>query len=123
MHPLLAVPARPAPLTELPNGAIRVTGSRIGLEIVIHQFQSGRTPEQIVEDFDSLALSDVYVLKAFYLDNKDKVEQYLREYEEAAEAMREKIEAFQGPPKVTREMLLERKARMDEARRNVETGR
>jgi uncharacterized protein (DUF433 family) len=119
----LPLTPRPVPLTELDNGVLRVTGTRIPLERIIEHYKEGDTPEGIVEAFDTLRLADVYTLIGYYLDHVEQVEQYLREQDEHAEEIRRKIEAFQGPRTLTREVLLERKARMEEAKRNAEAGR
>ncbi|MBO0699558.1 MAG: DUF433 domain-containing protein, partial [Zavarzinella sp.] len=60
---------RPVPLDRLPNGVLRVAGTRIGLDLVIGAYKAGQTPEQIVEAYDSLRLADVYALIAYYLDH------------------------------------------------------
>jgi len=112
----LTLEARPVPLDRLPNGVLRVAGTRIGLDLVIGAYKHGQTPEQIVEAYDSLRLADVYALIAYYLDHTQQVEQYLREEDEQAEELRREMEASQPPRTVTREVLLERKARMEEAR-------
>lgn len=116
----LPLAPRTVPLTELDNGVLRVTGTRIPLEQVVEGYKAGQTPEQIVEAFDSLRLADVYMLIAYYLDHTDQVEQYLREQDDLADEIRRQIEARQGPNPVTREVLLERKRRMEEAKRNAE---
>lgn len=119
----LPLDPRPVPLTELDNGVLRVTGTRIPLERVVEHYKAGQTPEQIVHAFDSLRLADVYTLIGYYLDHTEQVEEYLRQQEVYAEEIRRKIEDTQGPPRVTREVLLERWARREEARRNAEAGR
>jgi uncharacterized protein (DUF433 family) len=118
----LPLTPRPVPLYRLENGVYRVTNTRIPLERIVEMHKEGATPEQIVESCDVLRLSDVYTLIAYYLDNTQVVEQYLREQDELAEEIRCKIEAAQGPPKITRDILLARKARMEEAARNAEVG-
>ena len=119
----LPLEPRPVPLTELENGALRVTGTRIPLERIVEHYRAGRTPDQIVEAFDSLRLADVYTLIGFCLDHPQEVDDYLREQDRLAEEIRHKIELSQGPPKITREILLARKAHVDEAKRDVEAGR
>ena len=48
------------PLREDKTGAIRVGNSRVLLEMVIHAFQDGESPEEIVDNYSTLTLSDVY---------------------------------------------------------------
>ncbi len=119
----LPLTPRPVPLFRLENGVYRVSNSRIPLERIVKMHKQGATPEQVIEACDVLRLSDVYALIGYYLDNTELVEQYLREQDEQAEELRRKIEAAQGPPKITREILLARKARMEKAARNAEVGR
>jgi uncharacterized protein (DUF433 family) len=107
---VLNLDPRPVPLTRLENGVYRVTNTRIPLERIVEHYQAGETPEQIVDAFDTLRLSDVYSVIAYYLDHKEEVEQYLREHEEAAEELRRMIEAAQPRRPGFKEELLRRKA-------------
>ena len=83
------------PLTLSDDGAIRVTGSRVTLDTVVHQFKHGATAEQIQEDFPSLALRDIYGVIAYYLQHTPSVEDYLRAQEQAAAQTRREIESHQ----------------------------
>lgn len=118
----LVLEPRAIPLTRLENGVYRVTGTRIPLERIVECYQEGATPEDIVRDFDTLKLSDVYAVLSYYLDHKDAVEQYMREQEEEAEAFRRLIEASQPQRPGLREELLARRARMEKDS-DVPTGR
>ena len=42
------------------DGTIRIKGSRVSLEIIVRQFKQGATAEQLLEDFPSLTLRDIY---------------------------------------------------------------
>lgn len=108
----LVLEPRAVPLTRLENGVYRVTGTRIPLERIVECYRGGETPEDIVRDFDTLKLSDVYAVISYYLDHKDAVEEYMREQEEEAEALRRMIEAAQ-PPRPSKEELLRRKALLE----------
>jgi uncharacterized protein (DUF433 family) len=118
----LPLTPRPVPLFRLDNGVYRVTNTRIPLERIVEMHKEGATPEQIVEAFDVLRLADVYTLIGYYLDHTEEVEQYLRDEDEAAKKIRHKVRERQGPPTLTREILMERWARLQEARRNAEAG-
>jgi uncharacterized protein (DUF433 family) len=76
-------------LTEHPFGAIRLTGSRIGLEHVLELYKNGYSAELIKEEFDHLPLAQIYKVIAFYLENRPEVEEYLRAYREKVEQMME----------------------------------
>ena len=64
----------------------------------------------------------MYTLIGYCLDHEAEVNWYLYEQEKDAEEVRRTIEAAQGPPRVTREMLQERWATMQEAKRNAPAG-
>ena len=78
----------PIPLSRDADGTLRVTGTRIPLETIVRQYREGATPEEIVEDFSSLDLGDVYAVIAYYLKHRDEVEEYLDERRDAATAIR-----------------------------------
>jgi len=109
----LVLEPRAIPLTRLENGVYRVTGTRIPLERIVECYQEGMTPEDIVRDFDTLTLSDVYAVISYYLDHKDAVEEYMRAQEEEADALRRMIEATQPQRAGLREELLARRARLE----------
>lgn len=96
------------PLVTLGNGTLRVRGTRIPLERIVFEFNVGSTPEQIADDFDTLQLPDIYAVIAFYLQNKDAVDEYVREREAEAERLRAKFQAI-WPNDGIRERLLARR--------------
>jgi uncharacterized protein (DUF433 family) len=91
------------------HGAIRVGGTRVLLDLVIHEFQNGAGPEEIVEAYDALALPDVYAVLSHYLRDPGPVDAYMRDREKEAAALREKIEASQPPRADLRAKLMARK--------------
>lgn len=93
METSLPLTTRPVPLTRLENGTLRVTGTRIPLELIVRHYNAGETPEQIVEAFDSLRLSDVYTLVGYYLDNREAVDDYVRRMDELGDEMERKIKS------------------------------
>ena len=96
------------PLTLGEDGTIRIMGSRVTLDSVIHEFKGGASAEQIQEDFPSLALRDIYSAVAYYLQHREAVEQYLRAHEAAAAEVHRTIEARQDSAGL-RERLRERR--------------
>lgn len=75
---------QPVPLTKGKDGTIRITGSRVSLDVIVAQFKQGATAEQIQADFPSLSLTDIYASLSYYLRNQEEADGYLREREEAA---------------------------------------
>src|SRR5205814_1048793 len=75
------------------DGAIRVKGSRVTLDVIVRQFKQGATAEQILEDFPSLNLRDVYGAIYYYLEHEAEVEEYLKKQKDAAAEARRFIES------------------------------
>src|SRR5437773_1493883 len=96
------------PLRMDEHGAIRVGDTRVLVDLVIHEFQNGATPEGIVDAYDALALPDVYAVLSYYLRNPQPIDEYLRRREEEARALRCQIEATQPPRPNLRAMLVAR---------------
>ena len=81
------------PLREDKTGAIRVGKSRVLLEMVVHAFQDGASPETIINNYSTLSLSEVYSTIAYYLKNKDLVEEYLQQREELAGYVKQRLQS------------------------------
>jgi uncharacterized protein (DUF433 family) len=81
------------PLVITDQGTIRVKGSRVSLDSIIHQFKLGATAEQIVQSFPSLSLGDVYSTIAYYLTHRPEIEEYLEQQETAADALQQQLES------------------------------
>jgi uncharacterized protein (DUF433 family) len=86
--------AEPPPLDETEQGGVRVRGTRVSLDSVIHAYNSGATPEDIIRSFTTLKLRDVYAVITYYLDYKDVVEAYIARRQEEADEIRRKFEAL-----------------------------
>jgi uncharacterized protein (DUF433 family) len=104
----LPLHADPLPLRVDLEGAIRVGHTRISLDLVVEQYESGMTPEDMVRAYDTLLPEDVHAVIAYYLRHRDEVRAYLKRRQEEAERLRTKIEAER--PRVGREELLARRS-------------
>ncbi len=104
----LTIEPRAVPLTQDETGRWRVTGTRIPLERVIECHKEGESPETIVESFDTLRLSDVYLVIGYYLEHEDEVEAYLSEQEARAQEIEKTIKASMPLRPGLREELLAR---------------
>ena len=98
------------PLREEPSGVLRVGKSQVLLELVLHAFKAGATPEAIVQSYDTLNLADVYAVVSRYLASPEPFDEYLRIREDAATETRHKIEQLQGPQGNLRAILLTRES-------------
>lgn len=108
----LPLTAERPPLTEDEHGAIRVTGTRVSLEMVVSAFQSGMTAEEIAGRFDTLDLADVFGVLRYYLRHRTEVDAYMIRRDAEAVELRRTIEAGQKPFP-SREELFARKAARD----------
>jgi uncharacterized protein (DUF433 family) len=81
------------PLTVTEQGTIRIKGSRVSLDSIIHHFKLGATAEQIVQSFPSLSLGDIYSSIAYYLTHRQEIEEYLHQQEIEADALQEQLES------------------------------
>ena len=102
----LVLKSEKPPLQEDKTGAIRVGNSRVLLEIVIRAFQDGASPESIVSQYSTLTLSDAYGAIAYYLKNKETVEEYLDKREELAESVKQRLQVIQPDLSQIRSRLL-----------------
>lgn len=106
----LVIQAPPVPLEIKEDGVVRVTGSRVTLDTVVGAFNEGASAEEIVEQYPSLALTDVYAVLNYYLHEKQTVDAYLSEYRQRGEQIRREVEARFSPVGI-RERLLARRAK------------
>jgi len=87
----LIIEPHPIPLRKDSDGTWRVGNSRVLLDLVVHAFNAGRTPEEIIQSFDTLQLEDVYSVIAYYLANRPEIDAYLQQRESEADALWEGI--------------------------------
>jgi len=81
------------PLVVTEQGIIRVKGSRVSLDSIIHHFKLGATAEQIVQSFPAISLGDIYSSIAYYLTHRPEIEEYLQQQDTAANALQEQLES------------------------------
>lgn len=104
-------PVQTAPLVLGEDGTIRIVGSRVTLDSIVHAFKDGASAEQIQEDFPSLSLRDIYGAISYYLDRTHQVEEYLQEQERNAKATRQAVEAT-SDTSALRERIRQRRNRV-----------
>lgn len=79
----------PVEYVEQRDGGYFVKDTRVSLDSVVHVFLRGESPEGIAESFPSLSLEQIFGALAFYMANREIVDQYLRQGQSEFEAMRE----------------------------------
>ncbi len=105
----IAIQADPVPLTMDEDGAIRVGGTRVTLDLVIAEYQAGASPEQTAAEYDTLSLGDVYAAITYYLHHQAEIDAYLEQRRKAVEGLRREIEK-EHPREGRRDRLLARRS-------------
>lgn len=95
------------PLSLDEAGVLRLAGTRVSLDSVVYAFDEGATPEEIAQDFPTVALAAVYSVIGYYLQNRAEVEQYLDRRKVEREELKKSVEARFNPQGL-RERLLAR---------------
>ncbi len=109
----LAFSAASIPLTTV-DGVIRITGTRVTLDTVVGAFTMGATAEEIVQQYPSLALADVYTVLGYYLSRKPSVDAYLLERQQRAAAVRAENEKRFDPAGIRERLLARRQEAVQE---------
>ena len=97
-----------SPLTQDPDGTLRLHGSRVTLDTFIAACNRGDTPEQIHEGFPALSAVVIQRTLDWYLANQRDVDEYLSDRVVEAEVMRRCVER-RADQVALREMLRERR--------------
>jgi uncharacterized protein (DUF433 family) len=87
----------------LANNDIRLKDTRIGIETVLYDYiYRSRTPEEIAKTYLSLSLEQVYATVLYYLHNKQQTSEYLANWLEWGNKMRE--EQKLNPPPISEKL-------------------
>lgn len=105
MLPMTGEPIESVPLTVRDDDTIIISGTRVTLDTVVGAFRDGATAEEIVFQYPSLALADVYAVLGYYLRHRNKVEAYLARREEQSEGVRRENEDRFSPVGIRKRLL------------------
>ncbi len=96
----------------LADNDIRLKGTRVGIETVLHDFLYWkRTPEEIAQSYITLNLEQVYATILYYLHNQEIVTEYLNNWQENGQRMREEQRLNPSPAALRlRQLKVERDA-------------
>ena len=103
----LKISTDPAPLSTDEDGVVRVGGTRVRLDTVVYAFNQGASAEEILQQYPSLALADIYATISYYLQHRTSVDDYLKERQEEREQVR-RLNESRSDPSGLRERLLKR---------------
>jgi uncharacterized protein (DUF433 family) len=98
------------PLVTDAHGAIRVHGTRVTLDSIITAFRAGATAEEIAQQFPTVALADVYLIIAHYLNHTADIDAYMFQRRDEAEALKREIETRLDPVGVRARLVARRNA-------------
>ena len=105
----LTIPVLSLPLAYDADGVIRVGETRITLDAVVNAFRNGSTAEEIVHQYPSLDLADVYQVISYYLQKTDEINAYLNDRHQKSKEIRLQNESCFDPNGI-RDRLLSRKS-------------
>jgi uncharacterized protein (DUF433 family) len=108
----LTIVAEQPPLVKDADGVIRVGDTRVTLDTLVSAFEEGATAEEIVYQYPTLNLADVYAVLGYYLQRQAEVDTYLQRRRQQAQVVRESNEARYAPQGI-RERLLARRSERD----------
>jgi len=102
-----------APITEIipiytdEQGRMRVSDTRVLLDLIVYAYHQGQTPEHIVQMYPTLTLDQVYLALGYYLRHRPIVDAYIQRVEAAANDMQQTVEA-DFPPQLSEADLVAR---------------
>jgi uncharacterized protein (DUF433 family) len=99
------------PLTQTPEGVIRITGTRLPLDTILYHYNRGASAEEITNRFPAVSLSQVHAVLAYYLTHRAELDAYLKEQEALDAAFLKQLEAdpkYQADRIEFRERLMRR---------------
>jgi uncharacterized protein (DUF433 family) len=99
---------QPVPLSADNDGVIRVAGTRVPLETVADAFERGATAEEIVQQYPSLTLADVYAVLGYLLRHQATVTAYLQQRAAQCAAVRRENERRFHPQGIRARLLARR---------------
>ena len=105
----IALRTEAPPLRRDSSGGLRIGKSRVLLELVVHAFEEGATPEAIVQRYPAATLAEIYGVLAYYLRHQKEINDYLVEREKKAEEVRNCIQSRQQDLEELRNRLLARR--------------
>jgi uncharacterized protein (DUF433 family) len=89
----LIVVETPIPLKTSVEGVVLVGDTRVTLDTVVAAFKEGASAEEIVSQYPSLLLGDVYAVIGYYLQRQPEVEAYLSQRHQISQQIRQQNEA------------------------------
>ncbi len=97
--------------------AIRIAGTRVGIETVLRDYIEGASPEEIVLRYPTLSLEQVHATITYYLANRESIPAYLERVRQRQE------EAWQEQQRHPSEFVRSLRERLERARPALPEGK
>ena len=75
------------------SGRLRVGDSRVLVEGMLILYRSGTSPEELIENFPSMAAADLYATIAYYHQNRAEMDAWVDEIERETERVSKMVDA------------------------------
>jgi uncharacterized protein (DUF433 family) len=85
------------PLQTDRDGVVRVGNTRVTLDSIVTGFLEGATAEELVQQYPSVHLADIYSVSGYYLRQRSAVETYLQRRQQRADLVRGQNESRFDP--------------------------
>ena len=82
-------------VTQDPDGHLRLTGHRIGLQDIVFHYREGYSAEMLLAEFPTLSLSLIHKALGFYLEHRAEIDACVSRCVEEVEQQR--ASAHTGP--------------------------
>ena len=82
-----------APLLRIDGGIVRIGTSRVSLDVLVAQYDSGMSPEEFVRAYEGVSLADVHAALGYFLRHQDEVRNYVQSRGSQAQSLRTEIES------------------------------
>lgn len=105
----LRIDAQPLPIELDDEGVARVGGTRVTLDTLVAAFREGATAEEIVQQYPSLKLADVYSVIGYYLRSHAEVDAYLSERQDQRAQVKARNEEQLDPQGIRARLAARRK--------------
>lgn len=74
------------------SGKPRIKGTRTTVADIVLWTEQGQSPDELVTQFPDLGLADVHAALAYYHDNRDAVDNQIRDSRQFADVLKAKAE-------------------------------
>jgi uncharacterized protein (DUF433 family) len=65
------------------GGRPTIRGTGISVQTIVEQTRLGRSPQQVVEDYEIVTMAQIYDALSYYYEHPQEIEQYITENREA----------------------------------------